>query len=176
MRAMLYALALLLAFDRTPAAARVAVSDYEVKAAYIFNLAQFVTWPAAAFEASRSPMHLCVVDSETFGAVLAKTVENEVANGHPLVVDAVRSADTLQRCHIVFVPAASNDAPAVIRGTAGRAVLTVGETATFLADGGIVRFVVIGDRVRFDINVRPATASGLSVSSRVLQVARYVQR
>jgi hypothetical protein len=108
--------------------------------------------------------------------VLARTVENEAANGHPLIVDSVRSADLLERCHIAFVPATSTNTNAVLRATAGRAVLTVGESATFLQDGGIVRFVVTGGRVRFDINVRPAAASGLSVSSRVLQVARYVER
>jgi hypothetical protein len=172
----LVVLPLLLSCQITALAARVAVTEYELKAAYIFNLAQFVTWPASAFESPQSPLRICVIGSNGFGAVLEKTVENEAANGHPLVVDNVRSLDTLPRCHIAFVPAANSDTDAVLRATANRAVLTVGEAASFLEAGGIVRFVVAGGRVRFDINVKPAAAAGLTVSSRVLQVARYVQQ
>ena len=111
-----------------------------------------------------------------FSAVLEKTVENEAAAGHPLVVESIRSLEMLQGCHIAFVPGAQSDSGAVLRATAGRSVLTVGEAASFLDAGGIVRFVVAGGRVRFDINARPAAAAGLAVSSRVLQVARYVRQ
>jgi hypothetical protein len=172
--AILHAWTLLLASEVGVLAA--AVTEYEVKAAYIFNLAQFVTWPSSAFDSAQSPMRICVVGSDAFSAVLEKTVENEAVGGHPLVVDNVRSPDMLRRCHLAFVPAAHNDADSVLRATTGRAVLTVGETATFLEAGGIVRFVVAGGRVRFDVNLPQAAAGGLEVGSRVLQVARYVRR
>ena len=169
-------MALLFAYDVTAPAARAAVTENEVKAVYLFNLAQFVTWPSTAFASPDSPLRICVVGGDAFSAVLEKTVENEAAAGHPLVVDSIRSLEMLQDCHIAFVPGAQSDSDAVLRATAGRAVLTVGEAASFLDAGGIVRFVVAGGRVRFDINARPAAAAGLAVSSRVLQVARYVRQ
>ena len=175
-RMALHVLSILLAADVTASVARAAVTEHELKAAYLFNLAQFVTWPSTAFDSPESPLRICVVGGDSFSAVLEKTVENEAAAGHPLVVESIRSLEMLQECHIAFVPGARSDTDAVLRATAGRAVLTVGEAASFLDAGGIVRFVVAGGRVRFDINARPAAAAGLAVSSRVLQVARYVRR
>jgi hypothetical protein len=175
-RAIRCLLASLIASSITASAAHARVTEDEVKAAYIFNLAQFVTWPATAFDSPQDPLRLCVTGDDRFSAVLDTTVQNEAADGHPLVVENVRSEEMLQRCHLVFVPATHEDPGAVFRATAGRSVLTVGEAANFLDAGGVVRFIIVSGRVRFDINVPPAAAAGLTVSSRVLQVARYVRR
>lgn len=121
-------------------------------------------------------MRICVVGNDAFTKVLREAMENEAVSGHPLVVDSIRSPDMLQGCHLAFVAAAYGDARSVLQAAMGRAVLTVGEAANFLEAGGIVRFVVVDGRVRFDINVPSAAAGGLELSSRVLQVARYVRQ
>jgi len=46
-------------------------------------------------------------------------------------------------------------------------ILTVGETANFLSDGGMIRFHIENDKIRFDINLGDAEASHLKISSRL---------
>jgi len=55
-------------------------------------------------------------------------------------------------------------------------VLTVGDGTNFVHDGGIIGFILEDRRIRFDINLRAATNAGLKMSSRLLTVARYVER
>ena len=91
--------------------------------------------------------------------------------GHPLKVDRLRNTDRAAGCHVVFVPAGV--APAgVLRSLSDTPVLTVGESDAFWRAGGMLRFVVDGQRVRFDANAKAAGAAGLRLSARLLQVAR----
>ena len=156
-----------------PAAAQ--VTEYDVKAAYLFNFLQFVTWPPSAFESPTSPLQICVAGRDALVTVLRSVTRPEVVGGRAITVTAVKGTDDLQRCHLLFL---ANGTPTAdsLRAVASRPVLTVGESDEFLAAGGMIRFVVSDNRVRFDVSTRPATRAGLTLSSRLLQVARQVQR
>jgi hypothetical protein len=52
----------------------------------------------------------------------------------------------------------------------------VGETANFLSDGGMIRFHLEDDKVRFDINLGGAESSHLKISSRLLLLATSVSQ
>jgi hypothetical protein len=153
-----------------------AVSEYDLKAAYLYNFTQFVTWPATAFPDAGASLRICIAGDNPFGPTLANTVRNETAAGHPVEVATLASGQSIDGCHIVFVPPLSRNADTILAAAKVRPVLTVGDAPGFLEAGGIVRFVVLDGRVRFDVNVRQAAAAGLALSSRLLQVARQVQR
>jgi hypothetical protein len=62
----------------------------------------------------------------------------------------------------------------VIDALRDTSVLTVGETKGFVQEGGIINFVLQDDRVLFEVNHKAARQAGLSVSSRLLAVAKLV--
>jgi hypothetical protein len=149
--------------------------EYEVKAAYLYNIVNFVTWPPDAFSAPADPLHVCVYGMDPFGHALDNAMQNGTSNGRP--VQVLRTADTsvLPTCELVFVPGTNTDLiEQAVRVTAQRPVLTVGEAPEFLRRGGMIAFVVDAGRVRVDVNLQSATARGLTLSSRLLQVARTV--
>jgi hypothetical protein len=151
------------------------VSEYDVKAAYLFNFLQFVTWPGEAFGAPSVPVRLCIVGHNPFGTVLAALTRNETVNGHPIEVATTGDDRELRGCHVAFIPSNVSAGPP-LRAMASLPIVTVGETDGFLEAGGIIRFIVVNDRVRFDVNLRAAMKGGLTLSSRLLQVARMVER
>ncbi len=55
-------------------------------------------------------------------------------------------------------------------------ILTVGETPGFAERGGVIRFVLEDNRVRFEINVDAAHEADLTISSRLLTLARIIQQ
>jgi hypothetical protein len=147
--------------------------EYEVKAAFLYNFVNFVTWPAAAVSKPSDALTLCVFGSDPFGSLLDRTIEGAVVGDRPLTVLRIREEDSVGRCDAVFVPAAASDRSAdVLRAAADKPILTVGESPDFLAKGGMINFVLDNERVRFDIDVGAASASGLAISSRLLRVAR----
>ena len=153
----------------TPAPGQEASFEYRVKAAYLFNFTKFVEWPGEALPPG-APITICVTGSNPFGAALEETIRGESVNGHPLETRAAPPADG---CHVVFVPRGAN-AAALLRPFQRHAALTVGESDTFLHDGGMVNLVLDAGRVRFEINPEPAERAGIRISSRLLRLARPI--
>lgn len=172
--------ATLLAFLAAFAAASASVRaqrglEYEVKAAYLYNIVSFVTWPPDAFAGPADPIRLCVFEKDPFGPMLDSAIRGALAEQHPMVAERISSIDMISRCHLVFVPHDSADwTDQVRRAAAQRPILIVGESNDFLQHGGMIAFVIEGGRVRFDVNVHTAASQGLKMSSRLLQVARRI--
>jgi hypothetical protein len=149
--------------------------EYQVKAAFIFNFASFITWPARAFASTTSPLDICIVGPDPFGGALDQVVAGEHVGGHPFTVEHRSRPADLKGCQIVFVPATSQDGALVVKASADAPVLTIGETDEFWRDGGMITFELEGGHVRFDVNQEAAKHSGLELSSKLLRVARRVK-
>jgi hypothetical protein len=158
--------------------ARAATADeleYQVKAAFLYNFAKFVEWPEDAFEGPTDPMILCVVGDDPFGESLDTVVHGETLNGRPLVVHRTRDLYEIRDCHVVFVPRSERGRQErILEDLRNRGILTVGEADGFLTGGGIIRFVLEQNKVRFDINLQAAESSGLELSSKLLRLARTI--
>lgn len=149
--------------------------EYQVKAAFLLNFPKFVQWPTAAFEDASSPIAICILGNDPFGATLDRLVEGETVNGRKLVVRRIHHAPAPGSCQVLFIGRSEPDASKVLAGV-GPGVLTVGEGEDFLDQGGIVAFVIENRRVRFDINQAAAARASLVLSSRLLNVARSVEK
>lgn len=154
-------------------AASPASLEYEVKAAFLLNFTRFVEWPPASFATPDSPLTVCILGDDPFGRGIDQIVEGESVNGHKIVVERIRR-DQQRSCHVVYVSA--NAVWTSIPETPVAAVLTVGEGDQFIHEGGMIAFVVDNRRVRFDINLKAASTAGLKLSSKLLQVARAVDK
>jgi hypothetical protein len=159
------------------AAAQTVVTEQQVKAAYLFNFTQFATWPLSAFDGPAGQFRVCTVGEDgDLGPVLAETLRNETVGGHPLTLVRNPPAGDLPRCHLLFISARTH-APEMILAQVARApVLTVGDGEGFDLRGGMLAFIRESGRIRFDVNLPAATARGITLSSRLLQVARKVQQ
>jgi hypothetical protein len=147
--------------------------EYRLKAAFVYRFPQFVEWPAAAVQSSRT-LDLCVLQPNPFGSDLEQLVSGEWLDGRPLQVRVVAGVEALPGCHSLFVGARS-DAAAVLTALAGRPVLTVGETDEFLNAGGIIVLKVVERRVRFEVNATNANRAGLRISAQLLSLAAAVR-
>ena len=152
-----------------------ATSEYQLKAVFLFNFAQFVEWPASAFESPESPLLVCVLGNDPFGQELDSVMEGETINDRSIEVRRYASADEAGECHVLFVGQRSK---AELRRTferlRGKPVLTVGETADFASTGGVIRFFMEGNRVRLEINPRAADAAHLRLSSKLLRSSQIL--
>ena len=140
--------------------------EYRVKAAFLFNFAKFVEWPAAA---DAGPLQICVAGRNVFGEALVETVRGENINGRPLAIRVILEPEP--GCHIIFVPRGAATT-AYLRAARGTPSLTVGEMPDFISMGGMVNFTFEGTSVRFEIDSEAAERAGLRISSRLLRLAR----
>jgi YfiR/HmsC-like len=148
--------------------------EYQVKAAYLLNFARFVEWPADVLPAS-SPLDIVIVGNDPFGGALEEALRGKSANGHAIQLHHLQWTDVLTSYEIVFICASEEPHLAQILQSIGHgSVLTVSDIDRFSLRGGVIEFRMVGNRVRFDIDRTPALAARLSISSKLLSVARAV--
>lgn len=149
--------------------------EYQVKAAFLLNFAKFVTWPDDAFPDANAPVTICVYGRDPFGRTLDDVVQGETIDQRKVAVRRIEDLPKAQSCQAVFFENEERDLPDIL-GRLGRSILTVGEGEKFLRAGGMIGFLLENRRVRFDINQTAAEKAGLKLSSRLLSVARSVQK
>lgn len=151
-------------------------AEYQVKAAYLYNFSKFVKWPAGARPATAATFQICVLGTNPFGRTLEATVAEERLDNKKIVARRISSAAEAAECAIVFVPRTeqSRFAP-LLPELARQGSLTVGEGPRFSERGGMIGFVMDGDRVRFEVNLAAAQKAGLTLSSELLKVATEVR-
>lgn len=164
--------ALLLALASVAGVVRAESKSAELMAAYLYNFARFVEWPAAQFPSPKTPLVLCTPDGETLDGHLLR-IHGRQAQNRRVVVRVIEAGDNLTGCHLLFLPRQETAAAATLLATAaGKPVLTVSNAPGFTAMGGMIGLFVEADRVHFDIDRDLAQAAGLRVSSRLLALAR----
>jgi hypothetical protein len=153
-----------------PVRAQTPSAEYQVKAVFLFNFAQFVDWPASAFPTPQAPIVIAVLGKDPFGAYLDNLMRGERIGERPLVIRRCNRTEELAGCHLVFISRSeSRDLEAIVARLKGQPLLTVSDADAFTRYGGMVRFVMEGGRIRLRINVEAARASQLTISSKVLR-------
>jgi len=151
-------------------------NEYQVKAAYLYNFGRFVKWPSGA-AAGKNDFAVCVLGQDPFGPTLDSTLTGETLDGKPVVIRRLEKPRDAADCRILFVSLTEERRLKEILAAIDQAgVLTVSEIPGFSQRGGIIQFVVEGDRIRFEINLANAESSRLVLSSELLKVAATVRR
>jgi hypothetical protein len=147
-------------------------TEYQIKAAFLFNFAKFVQWPPAAFPQKTSPIVIGILGESPFHDDLARTIRDKSIDDRPLVIKELRSPAQATQCHILFISTSEKKRlPEILESLKGANVLTVGEMDHFTENGGMINFVLLGKKIHFQINREEATKAGLKISSKLLSLA-----
>src|SRR2546427_9710737 len=60
--------------------------EYDLKAAFLYHLAQFVDWPPEAFPTEETPLVIGILGTDPFGKVLDDIVDDEVVKNRKMAV------------------------------------------------------------------------------------------
>jgi hypothetical protein len=155
--------------------AQEAPTEYQVKAAYLFNFLKFVEWPGDPLVDTHGRWVVGVIGDNPFGDDLAQIVSGKTVQGHELLVRRFQSGEDLRACHVLFISASEKKRlPSMLAALSGSSVLTVGDMDHFIESGGMIQFVMEEKRVRFAIDVGASSQARLKVSSKLLSLARTV--
>jgi hypothetical protein len=152
------------------------LSEYQIKAAYLYYFTTFVEWPSETFARNNDALVVGVLGVDPFGAMLDDALRDKVVNKRRLVVKRLGSPREARDCQILFIGASERDRlTSILSGLEGAAVLTVGDIDQFANRGGQIAFRMEGKRVRFDINAAAAERARLKISAQLLKLARVVK-
>jgi hypothetical protein len=155
-------------------------SEYLIKAGFIYNFAKLVEWPATAFAQPESPIVIGILGDDPFGSTLDRIVADKKINGRGFAVKRLkwtRELKDLRDCNILFVSSSEKEhLDSVVEAMKWLPVLTIGDTPGFARRGGIMNFTLEDNKIRFEVNVEAAKHADLTISSRLLTLARIVQQ
>jgi len=152
-------------------------TDYDVKAAYLYNFGHFVEWPANVASAQNDSFTVCVLGQDPFGPVLDATLAGETIAGKRVAAKRISTPQESGNCQILFLSSAEEARlNKIIEALNKQAVLTVSDMPQFSQRGGMIQFVLEGKRVRFEVNLAAVQHAGLTLSSELLKVATTVRR
>ncbi|MEO6005639.1 MAG: YfiR family protein [Opitutus sp.] len=149
--------------------------EYQIKAVFLFNFAQFVEWPTDAFASAQAPIVIGIFGLDPFEDYLDELVKGEHVGSRPLLVHRYKTREEIAGCHILFVSRSEEaEVRSLLDHLKRRPILTISDVDTFTREGGIIRFATENGKIRLKINVEVAKASGLAISSKILRPAALV--
>ena len=150
--------------------------EYQLKAAFLFNFSKFVSWPSEVETVEDASINFCVMGATPLDRALEKFIVGKKVHGREPTMRSIADIDQLRHCHVLFIARSERPAvPGLIDLLRDSSVLTVGETPNFSSNGGIIEFIVVGNKVRFAINNEAAKRAQLVLSSELLKLARIVR-
>jgi hypothetical protein len=154
------------------AAENSAPTETEVKAAMIYNFAQFIEWPESEQKTGPPSFVIGVFGEDPIEMILQETLKGETFQNRSIQVRHLMAPNDAKACDIVFVSQSQRKrVPEILEAIRGSNTLTVGDTEDFVAVGGMIAFKKEGNRVRFQINPDAAMRAGLRISSKLLRLA-----
>jgi hypothetical protein len=151
--------------------------EYQLKAAFIYNFAQFVEWPGNTFSGPDEPLVIGVMGNATLAATLEQACRGKTAGRREIVVKSLSATEAITSTQILFIGAAERDRlPELLKRATAESVLTIGDYDGFTAASGMVRFLTEDNRLRFEVNLQAVNEGRLKFSAQLLKLARMYNK
>ena len=151
-------------------------TEYQIKAAFLYQFAKFVQWPDSVFADSTKQIIIGILGEDPFGDDLDNTVRGKYIHGRQIQIKRYDRLDHLNDCQILFISdSETKNLTAIFNKLRHTSMLTVGDTENFGREGGIINFIRKENKIHFEINVNAAQAAGLKLSSKLLNLAKIVE-
>jgi hypothetical protein len=169
-----------------------ASTEYQVKAAFLYNFVKFVDWPSEKTTDGNEPVIIGIIGKDPFGRSfepimskpvkggkvvikrfigleeLEKSRERDESGRHPQI-------DSIRKCHLLFIcPSEKKKLKETISLVEDHNVLTVADTKGFLESGGIINFIIEKKKVGFEISIATAKRAELKIRSQLLRLAKRI--
>lgn len=162
-------------FPEATQAAEPEASEAAIQAAYLFNFARFTEWPTNAFVTKTAPLNACLLGRREALANAMISLNDRPVQGHPLRFFQPERTDELKLCHLVFI--AETDGrrrTQYLQMLASQPTLTVSDIEGFAQEGGMIRIMRVGTRLRFEINRAQTQKIGLKLAADLLNLATTI--
>lgn len=149
--------------------------EYHIKAAFLLNFVKFIQWPSHALSDTSTSLNINILGYDPFNEAL-DTIENKIVKNKKLVIKRISRIEEMKECQILFISTPEKKIMSeILSKIKDRPILTVSETNDFCQSGGIINFIAVNNKIRFEINVEAAKRSDLIISSKLLKLSKIIK-
>ncbi|MGB1204281.1 MAG: YfiR family protein [Chitinophagales bacterium] len=156
--------------------------EYKLKAAYIYNFIKYVEWA----EEPADTFYIGILGQSELTKLLSQVAAVRKAKGKTIVVHQYRrikdfirediAAPAINNCNILFISEAIT--PYItnkkLEQLAAENILLIGEKEGFAKNGGLINFINLRNRLRFEINQSTLINCNFTISPKLLKLAILV--
>src|SRR5437763_11117124 len=160
-----------------PVRGTAAVSETDVKAAFLYNCAKFVEWPKETFASESAPIQIAVIGDDEFAAKLKSLLSDKKAQGRSFEVKKLSNPQEVKNFQMVLISnSETRRLPQILDAAKKSSVLTIGETEQFLDLGGMINLFFEEAHLHFEVNADTAEKAKLVISSKFLRLAKRIKK
>ncbi len=155
--------------------------EYQIKAAFLYRFIKFIEWPDEVLPDTQRTITIGVLGESPMNKTL-QSIEGREVKGHKLAIKRFGGLQDLESCDVLFIGRPERDSDLeesllrqALSKLKGTSTLTVSEIEGFAQLGGIINFIIVENKVRFEINLKAARDANLKISSKLLRLARIVR-
>jgi len=167
---------LLTIFPFSATSPRAPLTEYEVKAAYLYNFIKFVQWPEEAFSDNMDPIVIGIVGDDPFIDKLKIFTEQKTVHSRHLVIEKYEPYHIINQCHVLYIVSVDRRFQvSILQRLERKWILTIGDAEYFTRIGGIINFITDEEHIGFEINITELQKSELVMSSQILKLATIIR-
>lgn len=158
-----------------PPLEKIVAQEYQVKAAFIIKFIPFVKWPEQKKSLSETTFQIGVWGEGPVYAAL-DSLAKEAPGGIKLNIKKLSKYEEIQNIHILFINYSSKtEMQTILEQAKGKGILTISDVDGFAPEGGMINFVVIAQKVRFEINPQAVHLENIIISSKLMKLSRIIR-
>jgi hypothetical protein len=148
-------------------------SEYNLKAAFIYNFTRYIDWKN---DADENEFIIGIIGNSPINDPLGEIVKTETVDNKKIIIKRFNKPADISFCHILFI---SQNAAAgledILAKTTGKGMLVISEQDGYAELGTAINFVIINRKLKFEANVKAINSAGLTASSQLLKLAIIIK-
>lgn len=149
--------------------------EYEIKAAFLYNLGSFISWPTKAFKDVAS-FGICILGEDPFNQQLQSLTQDQQVSGRAISVRQITAIQEAEECQILFISASEqSEFVSVFDWLHDKPILTVSDVDDFIVQGGMLQFFKRDNKIRLALDPEAISEVGLKPSAHLMKIAELVR-
>lgn len=142
------------------------------QAMFIYNFSRLIEWPASY---KTGPFVIGVMGASPALTELEAYTLNKTVGAQAIMVKKFNTPAEIANCHILFVPfAKAKSLPEIVTTLGSKSTLLISEKSGAINEGAAINFLIVGDKLKFEIKPSTASAKGINLSSKLNEMAHKV--
>lgn len=151
--------------------AQTAVREASLKAAFIYNFTRYIEWENVNND---KEFVIGIVGAFAQNGAMREIANNYLVKNKKIVLRHFNKPEDIGDCHILFIPRNCPYPLQSILNKVGKDVLTISEEPGMARQGTAINFIVVDDKLKFEINLKALYSAGLRAGSQLLKLAVIV--
>lgn len=146
--------------------------EYNLKAVFIYNFSRYIQWNEVK---DTGPFEIAVIGDSEIINPLNNIAVKKLVNDRKIFIKHFQDISDINSCHILFIPESKiKHMDEILEKVKQYNTLTIADSEGAAVKGVAINFVMVKEKIKFELNSLAIDRVGLKVSSQLKKIAILV--